>query len=106
MNVAGPTSLSFLGAESPGTSNPVDAGSYQVTESDGPAGYDLSYSGDCAEDGSVVLALGQTKTCVLTNDDRPSTVSVISGTAHRRTGPSARIANCIAIAIVGILTGS
>ncbi len=71
MNVAGPTNLSFAGAEAPGVSNPVDAGAYKVTESGGPAGYALSYSGDCDADGDVSVGLGQTKTCTLTNDDEP-----------------------------------
>ncbi len=77
MNVAGPTPLSFAGAEAPGTSNSVDAGAYKVTESGGPAGYALSYSGDCDADGDVTVALGQTRTCILTNNDLPGTLVVI-----------------------------
>jgi Prealbumin-like fold domain len=55
---------SFPGAESPGTSVTVDPGSYSVSES-GPSGYEASYSSDCT--GSV--AIGETKTCTVTNDD-------------------------------------
>jgi uncharacterized repeat protein (TIGR01451 family) len=77
MDVAGPTPLSFAGAESPGTSNPVDAGAYKVTESGGPEGYGLTYSGDCDADGDVTVPLGQTRTCTLVNDDRPATLTVI-----------------------------
>ena len=77
MNVAGPTALSFPGAESPGTSNPVSAGAYKITESGGGAGYTLSYSGDCDADGDVVVALGQSRTCTLTNDDQPATLTVV-----------------------------
>jgi uncharacterized repeat protein (TIGR01451 family) len=77
MNVAGPTALSFPGAEAPGTSNPVDAGAYKVTESGGPAGYALSYSGDCDADGDVTVPLGQTRTCTLTNNDQAGTLIVI-----------------------------
>jgi RHS repeat-associated protein len=69
MNVAGPTPLSFPGAPAPGTSNTVEPGAYTVTESGGPAGYTLSYSGDCDASGDVMLASGETKTCTLTNDD-------------------------------------
>jgi RHS repeat-associated protein len=69
MNVAGPTPLSFPGAPAPGTSNTVETGTYAVTESGGPGGYTLSYSGDCDANGNVTLAQGQSKTCVLTNDD-------------------------------------
>jgi uncharacterized repeat protein (TIGR01451 family) len=77
MDVAGPTPLSFAGAESPGTSNPVDAGAYKVTESGGSEGYGLTYSGDCDADGDVTVPLGQTRTCTLVNDDRPATLTVI-----------------------------
>ncbi|HXF97673.1 MAG TPA: hypothetical protein VNJ46_03555 [Gaiellaceae bacterium] len=77
MNVAGPTPLSFPGAPAPGTSSQVDAGAYKVTESGGPAGYALTYSGDCDADGDVTLAVGETKTCVLANDDQPATLTVV-----------------------------
>jgi len=69
MNVAGPTPLSFPGAGSPGTSNTVEPGAYTVTESGGPAGYTLTYSGDCDAAGNVTLTAAQTQTCVLTNND-------------------------------------
>jgi RHS repeat-associated protein len=69
MNVAGPTPLSFPGA-SAGTTNTVQPGTYTVTESGGPAGYSLSYSGDCAPNGQVTIAAGETKTCTLTNNDQ------------------------------------
>ena len=58
MNVAGPTPLSFAGAAAPGTSSQVLAGSYKVTESAGPSGYALTYSGDCDADGDVVVPAG------------------------------------------------
>jgi hypothetical protein len=77
MNVGGPTQLSFPGAESPGINNPVSAGNYVIGESGGPAGYTLSFSGDCNSQGQVSIALGQTRTCTLTNDDQPATLKVI-----------------------------
>src|SRR4029079_11421823 len=61
---AGDTPDNFAGAESPGTDVTLDAGSYNVTET-GPSGYSASYSADCA--GSI--AIGQTKTCTVTNND-------------------------------------
>jgi hypothetical protein len=76
MNVGGPTTLSFDGAEAPGTTNAVDAGSYTITEA-GPAGYTLSYSGDCDANGNVTLAPGQPATCTLTNDDIAPRLTVI-----------------------------
>src|SRR5206468_2711346 len=54
---------SFPGNEV-GTTVSLDQGSYVVGES-GPAGYSSSYSADCA--GSI--ALGETKTCTITNND-------------------------------------
>jgi hypothetical protein len=62
----------FAGAEAPGTTVTLDAGSYNVTES-GPSGYSASYSADCT--GSI--ANGQTKTCTVTNNDQAATLTVI-----------------------------
>jgi hypothetical protein len=59
----------FAGAESPGVTRTLSAGSYVVSESGGPAGYASSISGDCAADGTVTLQAGDTKTCTVTNDD-------------------------------------
>ncbi|MFZ2501215.1 MAG: hypothetical protein WAW88_00890 [Nocardioides sp.] len=53
-----------------GTSYTLPAGSYNVSETGGVTGYEqTSISGDCAADGSVTVAAGQTKTCTITNDD-------------------------------------
>jgi hypothetical protein len=54
----------FAGEESPGTTVTLDAGSYNVTET-GPSGYTALFSTDCS--GSI--AVGETKTCTVTNDD-------------------------------------
>ena len=59
----------FPGAEAPGTTRTLDAGTYTVAESGGPAGYAATVSGDCAPGGTVTLAAGQSKTCTITNDD-------------------------------------
>ncbi|MCI0387968.1 MAG: hypothetical protein MOB07_04255, partial [Acidobacteria bacterium] len=67
MNVSGNNVIpaSFPGAESPGTMVSLNAGNYSVSET-GPNGYLASFSADC----SGVIAVGQTKTCTVTNDDR------------------------------------
>jgi hypothetical protein len=52
----------FPGAESPGTTVTLDAGSYAVTETT-VAGYRASYDATC----SGTIAVGQTKTCTVTN---------------------------------------
>src|SRR2546423_4542670 len=63
---------SFPGAESPGTNKEVTPGSYNVTET-GPSGYSASASADC----SGTIALGQTKTCTITNNDQAAHLTVI-----------------------------
>src|SRR5439155_1498902 len=62
----------FPGAESPGTNVTLDAGSYAVSET-GPSGYTESDSADC----SGTIALGQTKTCTVTNNDQAAHLIVI-----------------------------
>jgi Prealbumin-like fold domain len=66
MSVTGtsPNPASFAGAESPGTTVTLGAGSYNVTET-GPSGYAASFSADC----TGTIAAGQEKTCTVTNDD-------------------------------------
>ena len=76
MNVSGPTQLSFPG-DSQGTSNEVEPGAYVVTESGGPSGYSLTYSGDCDASGNVTVAKSHQATCVLTNDDLATTATLI-----------------------------
>jgi hypothetical protein len=72
---------SFPGAESPGTDKTVTPGSYNVTET-GPAGYAASFSADCT--GSI--ALGQTKTCTVTNNDVPAHLIVIKHVINNNGG--------------------
>lgn len=59
-----PSGSSFPGAELPGTNKIVFPGSYSVSES-GPSKYFTTFSTDCS--GSI--ALGETKTCTVTNND-------------------------------------
>ena len=67
MNVTAtqPSDDSFPGVESPGTTITLDAGAYSVAET-GPAGYTESDSADC----SGTIAVGESKTCTITNDDQ------------------------------------
>ena len=62
----------FAGAESPGTTVTLNAGSYGVDEA-ADSGYTKSLGSDCS--GSI--ANGETKTCTITNDDKPGTLTVI-----------------------------
>ena len=67
----------FAGAEDPGTTRSLNAGSYDVSESGGPSGYtQTSIGGDCSANGSVTLAVGDEKTCTITNDDISPTLTV------------------------------
>ena len=57
----------FPGAEAPGTTKTLSSvGDYSVEETAGPAGYYVLYSADC----SGTIALGETKTCTVTNNDK------------------------------------
>ena len=67
-----PSSSSFAGAEAPGVTISLDAGSYSVSE-DAVAGYDQTSAVGC----SGTIANGETKTCTITNDDKAATLIVI-----------------------------
>jgi len=59
-----------LGAVTPGTAYSLSAGTYVVSENVNPS-YTAIFSGDCNSSGSVILALGDSKTCTITNTDTP-----------------------------------
>ncbi len=86
MNVNGgsPSPASFPGAESPGTTVTLNAGSYSVGES-GPSGYTQSPSTDC--NGSIVV--GQTKTCTITNDDQSAHLKLVKMVINDNGGTAA-----------------
>jgi hypothetical protein len=66
-----PNPASFSGAVSPGTTVAIKAGGYEVTENEDP-GYDATYSADCSGN----IAVGETKTCTITNNDRPARLTL------------------------------
>ena len=76
-----PDSESFSGAEDPGTTIGVDAGSYSVDEAD-YAGYAKSLSTDCAG----TIGVGETKTCTITNDDVAPTLTVVKTVVNDNNG--------------------
>jgi hypothetical protein len=80
---ANDTPDNFPGAESPGTVVTLDPGSYSVSET-GPSGYSASFSADCAG----TIALGQQKTCTVTNDDIAPTLTVIKHVINDNGGTS------------------
>ena len=59
-----------------GVAQSLDAGSYTASE-DGLAGYTASdWGGDCAADGSIILQPGDVKSCSISNDDQPATLTL------------------------------
>src|SRR5437867_3381906 len=76
-------SSSFPGSAS-GTTAGLNAGGYSVSES-GPAGYAGLYTGDC----SGTIAIGQTRTCTVTNQDQAGTLTVIKHVVNNYGGTAA-----------------
>ena len=74
MSVTGssPSPASFQGAESPGTTVAINAGNFSVGESS-VYGYTQTSAVGC----SGTIAVGETKTCTITNDDQPGKIIVI-----------------------------
>src|SRR5438477_6799576 len=83
MSVTGssPSPASFAGVESPGTTVTLNAGSYSVGET-GLPGYTGSSSAYCT--GSI--AVGQTKTCTITNDDQPAHLTLVKNLINSHGG--------------------
>ena len=59
-----------------GVGTVLAAGNYSVTES-GVNGYQASFSGDCNAAGQITLADGDDKTCTITNNDIPPSITLI-----------------------------
>ena len=63
-------------AATSGTAYGKNAGNYTASETS-KYGYTASaWGGDCAANGSVTLAVGDNKTCTITNNDQPGTIIV------------------------------
>lgn len=60
-----------------GVANAVNPGVHTVSEVGFPDYTASDWGGDCAADGTVTINLGDNKTCTITNDDQPGTLSVI-----------------------------
>ncbi len=68
-----------------GTQNTTTIGAHTVSEI-ADAGYTGTISGDCAANGSITLALGDVKTCTITNDDIPPTLTLIKQVTNNNGG--------------------
>ena len=51
-------------------------GVYSVSET-GISGYVASFAGDCDSEGNITLAIGDNKTCTITNNDLPGNITLI-----------------------------
>jgi len=69
------------GAETPGTTYTLAAGTYAVSEDAFP-GYTVSYSGDSDTSGNITLAAGADKTVTITNNDIAAVVPPGAATLH------------------------
>ncbi len=69
------------GAEAPGTTYSLAAGTYAVTE-DSVAGYTATYTGDSDGSGNITLAAGDDKTITITNDDQPLALATLHVIKH------------------------
>ncbi|GIU95305.1 MAG: hypothetical protein KatS3mg012_1762 [Gaiellaceae bacterium] len=76
-----PSPASFAGQGAPGQEVTIGPGSYSVTETEDP-GYAVTYSSDC----SGTMPAGGTKTCTITNDDKPAKLIVIKNVVNDNGG--------------------
>ena len=86
MNVSAnnPSVASFFGSDGAGTTVTLEPGPYTVSES-GPGGYGPSFSAQCFG----TIALGEAKTCTVTNDDiapDDATLTVIKQVSNNNGG--------------------
>jgi hypothetical protein len=87
---------SVTGAESPGVDkNLTTVGAFTVTE-EAVAGYTTTYSADC----SGTIALNETKTCTVTNDDQAAHLIVIKHVVNDNGGT--KVAADFALTIGGV----
>ncbi|HYK19534.1 MAG TPA: hypothetical protein VEV42_02295, partial [Pyrinomonadaceae bacterium] len=94
-----PSSSSFSGAESPGTTITLNSGSYSVDEG-AHAGYDKSLSADC----SGTIAPGDNKTCTITNNDQAAHLIVIKHVVNDNGGT--KVAGDFTTTISGVSTAN
>ncbi|MTB88517.1 hypothetical protein H9L21_13940 [Aeromicrobium senzhongii] len=80
LSADGPTTISGTTGSEAVTGATVDAGQYDLSEADGPAGYtasDWTCTGATVEGTTVTVANGGAVTCTITNDDQPATLTLV-----------------------------
>lgn len=75
-----PSPATFAGSET-GAIVALGPGNYNVSETP-PTGYAATYSADC----TGVIALGETKTCTVTNDDKPARLRIVKQVTNNNGG--------------------
>jgi len=92
LNATGPTGFSGSGPDvSSGTS--FSAGNYELSESGGPSGYTAS-AWNCEGEGTqvantITLALGESATCTITNDDDAPSLTLVKKITNNNGGLAA-----------------
>jgi len=68
-----------------GVQNGFNAGTYNISETS-QNGYTAAIFGDCAENGSITLSVGDVKSCTINNNDQPAHVIVIKNVTNNDNG--------------------
>jgi uncharacterized repeat protein (TIGR01451 family) len=70
-----------------GVTNGYNVGNYVISEATvTQPGYTGTITGDCDAQGNVSLALADDKTCTITNDDQPSTITLVKSVTNDNGG--------------------
>ncbi len=89
LNASGPTPISGTTGASAVTNATVSAGTYNLSETNGPSGYTASSwvcVGGTQNGASVSLTLGQSATCTITNDDQAASLTLIKNVTNDNGG--------------------
>ncbi len=69
-----------------GVQNTTTIGAHVISETTISSQYDSIITGDCDSSGNITLALGDVKSCVITNDDKPAHIHVIKNVTNDNGG--------------------
>ncbi len=86
---AGPTPISGTTGSAPVTAATVSAGSYTLSEANGPAGYTAgawSCTGATVTGSTVVVPLGGSVTCTINNNDQPAQLTLVKTVTNTNGG--------------------
>ena len=111
LSANGPTPITGPGNSVPVTNQPVNAGSYALSESGGPTGYTASAwscTGGTLTGSNVVVPSGGNVSCTITNTAQQPRLTLVKVVANGTTGGTALPANWTLTAVSGgsIVTGA